>query len=556
MKTRYLILLAFTAFTFIHKSKAQCINPTISLNLPDTTIAFKKDSIQLDAGAGFNTYTWSNGANTRTIWVKNDNIYKVIVTANGATCGIDSTKVLFIKGIQPRDTTICKGSSIQLKVLNSYPKNGLVAWYPFNNNANDESGNGNNGTIVGANFVNDRNNESSSALNFNGSSNYVIINDNDKQDLNNDFSISSWIYANSFSSISTIVNKHGNGSQFDGYCFGVWKVSNNYLINCQGAPSYGSMTYPNANGKVNLSDWINLTSTYSKNSRILKYYINGNLIDSVIVDFSSIGNTAWPLIIGALGTPSNMNWYFNGKIDDVGIWNRSLESYEVNDLINSNKSIVKVIWNNNDTNNKVMVNPDSKTTYSCEILIGSYKLRDSINIDVSKPIIGNMIGRINELIIDTSYLYAVNAQIGYQYNWIVSNGVIVSGQETNSIYVKWINNGLGEIKVAVINTKGCSDTLSKSVKIGNVGVQEFGIHNVTIFPNPNNGSFSVSLINGIEENLCFQIHDLMGREFLNTIHFSKQGAQEIILNTNLNKGLYILTVIGSKTSLKKQILIN
>ena len=32
---------------------------------------------------------------------------------------------------------------------NSFPTNGLVAYYPFNGNANDASGNGNNGTIYG-----------------------------------------------------------------------------------------------------------------------------------------------------------------------------------------------------------------------------------------------------------------------------------------------------------------------------------------------------------------------------------------------------------------------
>jgi hypothetical protein len=30
------------------------------------------------------------------------------------------------------------------------PTNGLVGWWPFNGNANDESGNGHNGTVTGA----------------------------------------------------------------------------------------------------------------------------------------------------------------------------------------------------------------------------------------------------------------------------------------------------------------------------------------------------------------------------------------------------------------------
>ena len=37
------------------------------------------------------------------------------------------------------------------------PTNGLVGWWPFNGNANDESGNGNNGTVNGATLTTDRN---------------------------------------------------------------------------------------------------------------------------------------------------------------------------------------------------------------------------------------------------------------------------------------------------------------------------------------------------------------------------------------------------------------
>jgi hypothetical protein len=37
------------------------------------------------------------------------------------------------------------------------PTNGLVGYWPFNGNANDESGNGNNGTVNGATLTSDRN---------------------------------------------------------------------------------------------------------------------------------------------------------------------------------------------------------------------------------------------------------------------------------------------------------------------------------------------------------------------------------------------------------------
>ncbi|MBF0574179.1 MAG: hypothetical protein HQK69_10565 [Desulfamplus sp.] len=45
---------------------------------------------------------------------------------------------------------------------------GLVAYYPFNGNANDESGNGNNGTVDGATMTADRNGNANSAYSFDG----------------------------------------------------------------------------------------------------------------------------------------------------------------------------------------------------------------------------------------------------------------------------------------------------------------------------------------------------------------------------------------------------
>lgn len=47
-------------------------------------------------------------------------------------------------------------SSAFAQVPSYVPTNGLVGWWPFNGNANDESGNGNNGTVNGAMLTSDR----------------------------------------------------------------------------------------------------------------------------------------------------------------------------------------------------------------------------------------------------------------------------------------------------------------------------------------------------------------------------------------------------------------
>src|SRR5208283_222709 len=68
--------------------------------------------------------------------------------------------------------TLFIGLSLELLLVTTIansqiPTNGLVAWYPFNGNANDSSGNGYNGTVVGATFTADRFGKANSAYSFN-----------------------------------------------------------------------------------------------------------------------------------------------------------------------------------------------------------------------------------------------------------------------------------------------------------------------------------------------------------------------------------------------------
>ena len=52
---------------------------------------------------------------------------------------------------------------------------GLVAYYPFNGNADDDSGNGKNGTVMGATLTTDRFGNANSAFSFDGVDDYIDI---------------------------------------------------------------------------------------------------------------------------------------------------------------------------------------------------------------------------------------------------------------------------------------------------------------------------------------------------------------------------------------------
>src|SRR5262245_23250093 len=54
-------------------------------------------------------------------------------------------------------------------------RDGLIAYYPFNGNANDASGNGNNGIVAGAVLTTDRFNQPSNAYYFNWTNSSIEI---------------------------------------------------------------------------------------------------------------------------------------------------------------------------------------------------------------------------------------------------------------------------------------------------------------------------------------------------------------------------------------------
>jgi hypothetical protein len=72
------------------------------------------------------------------------------------------------------------------RINTSTPLNhGLVAWYPFDGNASDMSGNGNHGTVNGATLSTDRHGQTGKAFSFDGMDDYIVVSDSNKFDFEN-----------------------------------------------------------------------------------------------------------------------------------------------------------------------------------------------------------------------------------------------------------------------------------------------------------------------------------------------------------------------------------
>ena len=214
------------------------------------------------------------------------------------------------------------------------PTEGLVAYYPFNGNANDESGNGNNGTVNGAAMIEDRFGSIDQAYNFDGSETFIS--------LPNDFfdSAENGIYTINF------WTKYFEGNTTIFYKGGSWKelgigITSEYKINY----SFKNGTNSTGNGltsntSLDQNKWYNITIKHISGEIIL--YINGafetKLQTNDVVDWSTSINTTCAGVGMHFGKNYNnctrdMGYY--GVIDDFGIWDRGLTEQEIQNLYTS-----------------------------------------------------------------------------------------------------------------------------------------------------------------------------------------------------------------------------
>jgi hypothetical protein len=221
------------------------------------------------------------------------------------------------------------------QTLPSYlPTDGLVAYYPFNGNANDESGNGNNGTVNGATLTADRSGISNSAFSFNGSNNFIEGTFTNFPLNSMTRSVTGWVKLNGINgTIKEFIISWGTGSGnglWDNNGYGVYIEEN---LNAAGIwLDWGGSHIHNFNFTPNT--YYFLSSTIN-DSLIAKFYINGELIG--IHDVSGINTLANGNAFN-IGKSTHQDtfggWtgYINGTLDDIAIYNRALTQEEITAL--------------------------------------------------------------------------------------------------------------------------------------------------------------------------------------------------------------------------------
>jgi hypothetical protein len=208
------------------------------------------------------------------------------------------------------------------------PANGLIGWWPFNGNANDESGNGNNGTNNGATLTIDRNGVANQAYTFDLNQKIGTFITNFPV-----YSVSIWAKINTWNlGIGT-----GNGGTLashksDGLYGNGWAIEHNQNQYCW-LEYNANNNIQQYNGTPQLNTWFHVVLTSdSQGSR--KLYIDGILTDTYNGAAIISGGNNYEFKIGAhIDGPTI--WWFKGDLDDVGYWNRALTACEIQNLYTS-----------------------------------------------------------------------------------------------------------------------------------------------------------------------------------------------------------------------------
>jgi hypothetical protein len=204
---------------------------------------------------------------------------------------------------------------------------GLVSWWKFEGNADDENGVNDGQLMNGASTVSDP--SMGNVLSLDGANDFVAVPDSPSLDITDEITLSAWIKLDSSEqSVRKIVVKptsDGNDPwelyalDLDGSGSVRFILSNGSLYSqggWQGAISASAMT---------LNEWHHVLGTYDGESMTL--YVDGLLADTNTVSLS-IASDNQNLLIGSFIAGN----FIDGSIDEVMVWNRALSPEEVGSL--------------------------------------------------------------------------------------------------------------------------------------------------------------------------------------------------------------------------------
>lgn len=208
----------------------------------------------------------------------------------------------------------------------------LKAYYPFNGNAVDESGSGNDGAIFGATPAPDRLGAANRAMSFDGVDDYIEVPDNGASlDLTDDFTIALWMRPLTASGF--VLNKHINGVNAEGSWYLADFPPFNLLFQATPFPG-GPLPGAGTSAAIPTGAWTFVALTYDDPTDAWTLYVDGSLDTSGSLPAFEIQDTSLRMLIG-VDDPPMPGSFFTGDLDEIRIYKRVLSEGEVAALYGS-----------------------------------------------------------------------------------------------------------------------------------------------------------------------------------------------------------------------------
>jgi uncharacterized protein (TIGR02145 family) len=350
----------------------------------------------------------------------------------------------------------------QTQIPSYVPTNGLVGWWPFNGNANDESGNGNNGVVYASTVLTtDRYNVLSKAYLFNGTTQSAITNSLQLSNTSTGLAASVWFNSNIALNTSAGHRMFISGTNNIPYQF----AYNNSGIDLELYNSSGALTVYTIPITFLANTWNHVVFSTNTNGSVL-IYINGVMYNAgnAPSSFRSTNNSKY-----MFGLSSSAFWPvpFNGKLDDIGIWNRALTQQEVNELYTSSdpfdvSATTTTICAGQPTTLSVQSLPGTITSLTCASATNNGSLTAGVaasGVSSTIPYTGGNGGAHNGQTVTSTGVTGLTATL--------TSGTFASGNGSLTYTISGTPSASGTASFA-LNIGGQTCTLSRTVAAGTI----------------------------------------------------------------------------------------
>ncbi|MFC2093074.1 LamG domain-containing protein [Bacteroidota bacterium] len=206
----------------------------------------------------------------------------------------------------------------------------LVAYYPFNGNANDESGMDNHGTVNGATLTKDRFDRSDKAYFFDGND-FIDCGNGSSLQIAGNITVTAWVNFPIVSNGKVIISKH-DFNQDRGWLLEVSpKLTDIGIPWFSGRDGTGSLHRSGAKRGTQIVSYQWYFLVGQRQGSTWKIYINGELNSQRNVGSSGSLVNLSRLTIGAQSDNHGLS-YFKGVIDDIRIYDYAISLSDINEL--------------------------------------------------------------------------------------------------------------------------------------------------------------------------------------------------------------------------------